>query len=132
MITAVVTAPKSASPVDAVAASLQASTTLLKDREFSRRRQKIIVANPELRERELIKMATLASAVADALRRRGVTEPAASLSAEAGIAVFRVAFERWVSDPNNKDLPTLIRESHDQLGALLSEDRRSVGGRSHG
>jgi len=132
MITAVVTAPKSASPVDAVAASLYASTTLLKDREFSRRRQKIIMANPELRERELIKMAILASAVADALRRRGVTEPAASLTAEAGIAVFRVAFERWVSDPNNKDLPTLIRESYDQLGALLSEGRRSVGGRSHG
>ena len=35
---------------------------------------------------ELIKLASLAAALADALRRRGVDEPAASLTAEAGIA----------------------------------------------
>ena len=56
----------------------------------------IIAANAELRERELIKLASLAAALADALRQRGVRDPAASLTAEAGIAVFRVAFERWV------------------------------------
>ena len=63
----------------------------------------IIAANPELQERELIKLAILASALADALRERGVSEPAASLTAEAGIAVFRIAFERWVSDPDQRD-----------------------------
>ena len=34
--------------------------------------------------------------MADALRKRGVTDPAASLTAEAGIAVFKIAFERWL------------------------------------
>jgi hypothetical protein len=73
-----------------------------------------------LQERELIKLATLASAIADALRRRGVTEPAASLSAEAGIAVFRIAFERWVSETEADDLPRLIRESLDALKAVTA------------
>ena len=41
-------------------------------------------------------MASIASAIADALRRRGVSDPAASLTAETGIAVFRVTFDRWV------------------------------------
>ena len=43
---------------------------------------------------ELIKLATLAAAMAGALRERGTPEPAASLAAEAGMAVFRIAFER--------------------------------------
>ena len=37
-----------------------------------------------------------------ALRRRGVEDPAASLTAEAGIAVFRIAFERWVNETDGK------------------------------
>ena len=65
-------------------------------RDFALRRQAIVAANPELQERELIKLATLAAALADALRRRGVPDPAASLAAEAGVAVFKVAFQRWV------------------------------------
>ena len=43
---------------------------------------------------------TSGGALADALRRRGVSDPAASLTAQAGIAVFRIAFERWL-DPSN-------------------------------
>ena len=67
-------------------------------RELARLRQAVIMANAELRERELIKLATLAGVLADALRRRGVPDPAAMLTAEAGIAVFKVAFERWVDE----------------------------------
>src|SRR5438552_11656129 len=79
-------APESAAPIDAVAAALQAAAAGLQERrEYSRQRQAVIAANVELRERELIKLASLASAMADALRRRGVADPAASLAAEAGI-----------------------------------------------
>ena len=66
--------------------------------EFARRRQDIIVANAELRERELIKLASWASAITGALCGRGAPEPAADLAAEAGMAVFRNAFERWVGE----------------------------------
>jgi AcrR family transcriptional regulator len=102
MVGAVAAAPVSAGPMDAVAAGVLAAAQLLKDRDYSRQRQ-------------LIKMAALATAFAETLRQRGVREPAASLTAEAGIAVFRVAFERWVADGNKKDLARLLRESFDEL-----------------
>src|SRR5215467_7447684 len=126
LVSAVASAPDSAAPIDAVATALEAAGALLQERrDHSRQRQAIIAANAELRERELIKLASLASAIADTLRRRGVTEPAASLTAEAGIAVFRIAFGRWLDEANEQDLPKLIRESLDELKALIAEDRRS-------
>jgi len=54
------------------------------------------------------------------LRRRGIREPAASLAAEAGIAVFKVAFDRWILDTNQRDLPQLIRESLDELKVVTA------------
>jgi AcrR family transcriptional regulator len=114
-------APDSAAPIDAVAAALEAAGVLLQERrEYSRQRQAVIAANAELQERELIKLASLASAIAGALRRRGVTDPAASLAAEAGIAVFKIAFERWVNETSQPDLPRLIRESLDELKAVTA------------
>jgi AcrR family transcriptional regulator len=121
LVSTVASAPASAAPIDAVAAALEAAGASLQERhEHARQRQAIINANPELRERELIKLATLASAIAAALRHRGVSDPAASLTAEAGIAVFKVAFERWVSDPGQPDLPKIIRQSLDDLRALTA------------
>jgi AcrR family transcriptional regulator len=114
-------APESAAPIDAVAASVEAAGAVLQERQqFARQRQRIIAANTELQERELVKMASLAAAIADTLRRRGVTEPAASLTAEAGIAVFRIAFERWVNEAGQHDLPQLIRESLDELRSVTA------------
>ena len=114
-------APDSAAPIDAVAAAIEAAGALLQqNREYSRQRQAVIAANAELQERELIKLASLASAIAAALRQRGVTDPAASLAAEAGIAVFRIAFERWVNETSQPDLPRAIRESLDELKAVTA------------
>src|SRR5579859_1727766 len=112
-------APPAATPIEAVAAALDAAAGLLKDRqEMARRRQAIIVANPELRERELNKLASLATALAGTLRGRGVAGPAASLAAEIAVAVFKIAFERWVAAGNERDLPELIRESLGELSSL--------------
>jgi len=124
LVDAVASAPDSAAPIDAVASALEAAGDLLQQRrDFSRQRQSVIAANAELRERELIKLASLASALADALRGRGVKDPAASLTAEAGIAVFKVAFERWVEKSNKRDLPRLIRESLHELQAVTNGAR---------
>jgi AcrR family transcriptional regulator len=118
---AVASAPDAATPIDAVSTALEAAGALLQERrEHARLRQAVIAANAELRERELIKLASLASVLADALRGRGVSEPAAMLSAEAGIAVFKVAFERWVNDGERRDLPQLIRSSMDELKAVTA------------
>ena len=86
--------------MQAVAAALDAVSPMLgHDREYSRRRGAVIASTAELRERELIKMATLAAALGEALRARGVAEPEASLAAEAGIAAFRVAWAQWLERP---------------------------------
>jgi hypothetical protein len=120
-VTAVVGAPDSVAPLEAVAAALEAAGALLQERrEYARRRQAVIDANTALQERELIKLASLASALADALRRRGVADPAASLTAEAGIAVFKIAFERWISETSPPGLPQLIRGSLDELKAVTA------------
>jgi AcrR family transcriptional regulator len=125
LVSTVASAPDSAPPIDAVAAALEAAGALLQERRESvRRRQAVIAASAELRERELIKLASLASALADALRRRGATDTAATLTAEAGIAVFRVGFERWVNESNRRDLPQLIRESLDELKAVTAGKSR--------
>ncbi|HEY4006032.1 MAG TPA: TetR family transcriptional regulator [Pseudonocardia sp.] len=122
LVSTVADAPESAAPIDAIAAALEATGGLFQERRESvLRRQSIIAANAELRERELIKLATLASAMAEALRRRGVTDPAASLAAEAGIAVFRIAFERWVTDTDQRDLSHHIRESLVELKTVLAD-----------
>ena len=124
LVSNVAAAPESVAPLDAVGAALEAAGALLEQRrEYAGQRAAIIAANTELRERELIKLASLASAIADALRRRGVADPAASLSAEAGIAVFRIAFERWIQETNRRDLPELIRDSLDALKAVTADKR---------
>ena len=121
LVNAVADAPDGASPIDAVAAALETAGAMLQQRhEYARQRQAVIAANAELRERELIKLASLAAAIAGTLRGRGVKEPAASLTAEAGIAVFKVAFERWVNDTTGGDLPLVIRGSLEELKAVTA------------
>jgi AcrR family transcriptional regulator len=121
LVTTIADAPDSTTPIDAVALALQAGAAILQERrEFSLRRQAVIAANPELQERELLKLASWSTALADALRVRGAKEPAARVTAEAGVAVFRVAFERWIQQTNKRDLPRLIRESFAELKAATS------------
>jgi AcrR family transcriptional regulator len=116
VIAAVAAAPPEAAPLDAVAAGFLAAAGWLQERRpFSRRRAVVIEANRELRERELAKLAGLAVSIAETLRARGVGEPSASLSAEAGMAVFRVAFQRWTQEPGEATLAEVIG---DMLGGL--------------
>jgi AcrR family transcriptional regulator len=77
-------------------------------------------ANPDLQERELIKMIGFSTAGAAALRDRGVAEPAASLAAEAGIAVLRIAFEQWATGPKGQDIHKLLRDSLAELKAVAA------------
>lgn len=122
MANAVTDAPRSATPIDAVAAALEATTTIFDEarRPFARRRRAVITANPELQERELVKLASIASDMAAALRRRGVDEPAATLAAQAGITVFRAAFDQWVDESEHRNLRRLLRASLKDLRSVLA------------
>ncbi len=122
LVAGVGNAPELTAPLDLVATALDAVATMFeRRREFAARRHHVIAANPELQERERIKLASLAEAVAQALRIRGVGDPAAILAAETGITVFRVAFERWVEPANEQTLNRLIHDSlHELRGAVTA------------
>jgi AcrR family transcriptional regulator len=120
LVTGVTEAPAQDGPLDAVGGGLAAASEMLGEfrRDLSRQRHAVIAANPELRERELAKGADYAAAIAEALRRRGVAEPQASLAAEAGMAVFRVALERWSSGSDERGLADVMRDAMAELRAV--------------
>jgi AcrR family transcriptional regulator len=121
VLTRAADAPDTATPIEAVGSALEATADFFQDRRaYSIKRQAVIEANPELRERELIKMATLAAAIAQTLRQRGVSEPAATLAAEAGVVAFKTAFQRWINEPDQQDFAQLIRESIEQLKTVTA------------
>jgi AcrR family transcriptional regulator len=121
LVRAITDAPSSATAIDAVTAALQVVADMVQENpDPARLRYAVVSANAELRERELIKLAELAVAIADALRDRGIPGSAASLAAETGIAVYRVAFARWITDPAQRSLQETLRESMDELKDVLT------------
>ncbi len=109
-------APAELPPIDAVGVALQSISTFFADRRpHSLRRQAVIDANPELQERERKKLASLAVAFATALQQRGAKASTATLVAEMGVAVFKIAFERWLSDPEERNIAYHVGESLDEL-----------------
>ncbi len=79
-----------------------------------------------MQEHEQVKLATLATALAEALRRRGMKEPAASLAAEAGVAVFKVAFQSWTAGSGDRTLAEVTRESVDELKSVAAGRPRAA------
>lgn len=111
-------APDEVSPFDVVAAALEAAGAELQDRRdmhFVRARYALVTKHAEIQERELIKLATLTAAITKALHTRGVPEPAASLAAEAGMAAFKVGFQRWLGERKPRDFAAHIRAAVDAL-----------------
>jgi MftR C-terminal domain len=103
----------------AVAEGFVAAGELLQGRrQFALARSAIIAANPALQERELIKLASIAAAVGETLRGRGLNESDADLVAQLGVAAFRVAFGQWVATEDAPPLSELINEAFDRMAGL--------------
>jgi AcrR family transcriptional regulator len=123
IVTAVAEAPASMSPLEAAARGFEVAGReffVPERRAFSRRRQAVIAANPELQEREVAKLSALSAAVADAIRARGLDEPAATLTAGVASAIFHSAFERWIAPDNDRDFPELVGEALGELRTLTA------------
>ncbi len=91
-------APAAATPLEAVAHALDAlgrEAFTPERRAFGARRRAVIAAHPELREREALKGLGLTAAMAEALERRGVPDPASRVAAQLGALVMTLAYERW-------------------------------------
>ena len=94
--------------LDAVATELEPRRAVL------RRHAALIASHPALRERELIKQAATVTALAEALRARGVPAEEAELSAEVAIVLLRVAYDRWLATEDG-DLRTQLAAVRAQL-----------------
>jgi AcrR family transcriptional regulator len=101
---AILTAPPAATIADCLAAALEsAAVAFTPDRhDLAPQRRAVIAANSELQERELLKRARLASAMAEALRARGVDDVAASLAAQVGGLAFSTAYARWAAPESRR------------------------------
>jgi AcrR family transcriptional regulator len=114
-------APPDASPMEIVADTLRSVASFFSDerRPHSRTRQSVIDKNPALQERERHKLARIAGTLADALRARGVDEPAATLAAESGTTVFGIAFTQWIRDGEERSLADIAADVFRELRTLI-------------
>ncbi|WP_407571941.1 TetR family transcriptional regulator [Deinococcus altitudinis] len=120
VVSMVVGAPVTAGPMEAVATAFEQAGAVFRENAVRlRQRQHVIDGHPELQARELSKVATLAAAVAEALRQRGVPDPAAMLAAEAGTLVFRITFRAWIRDAGDQEWPRMFRQTLDAVGAVI-------------
>ena len=120
-LTAVAAAPPDATPLAAVSAAFDPVAAMFGERfPLARGRAEIIAAHPDLVERELIKLQSLAASIAAVLQERGCPANPATLAAQAGVTVFYVAFARWVEQDDGTAFRRLLGESLAELRAVAA------------
>lgn len=121
LVKGVAEAPESAGPLAAVEGALVAIAVTFTElrRVNGPRRQAVIAANDELRERDAMKMAGFATVVQEALRQRGVPELDAAVAAELGIVALRIAYPRWLEAGG--DFAEVARRAVEEVRASARE-----------
>lgn len=118
----VAAAPKAMSPFEVVVTALTAWSPFLETRRaHAKKRQALIAAHAELRERELMKSTRLGSTLTASLRTRGIPEASTTLLARTGMTLFANAFERWIADSKKRDFAHHMHESVTELRTLMLE-----------
>ncbi|HEY4459110.1 MAG TPA: TetR family transcriptional regulator [Pseudonocardiaceae bacterium] len=112
-------------PMSIVATALEsgAAQRLPEERRvWSRARYAVIDSDPGLQERELLKLSALATAMSHALQAHGINATAATLAAESGVSVFRVAFSMWIAEGEQRPYPECQRAAFAELQSLLAKE----------
>jgi len=119
----IASAPAGASPFDAVAAGLQNAAAAMTpfNRALGPRVEAAISTSTELQERAVLKRVGMASAMAEALRERGVDDTVAVMAAELGVLSFKVSFEEWTSDGNEADLTDLAAAALQRFQSAMGQ-----------
>lgn len=123
LVEGIASAPPAAGPLDAVADALDAlgRTFFTVDRrEFSRRRQAVLNANPELREREALKRLDLTASMIEALNHRGAPSLTARVAAQLGSLAWEIAFEQWIGTDNGEGFGPLARQALAEVHAAAA------------
>lgn len=99
-------------PVDAAVEALTRGglLDLAQYGEYALARRGLIASSTDLRERDLIKAASLEAAIADGLRQRHTPSRTATFAAKAAVAVFTAAYDDWTDDAT-ADFATLMRQA---------------------
>ena len=117
---AVAGAPEGAAPLEAVAVGLEAVAAEFEGRrEAVARRARVVEAHAELRERELAKLAFWSEALGSVLVGRGLSRGDAGLLAEVSVAVFRVAYGRWLEEEPKRELAAFVHEALAGMGSFF-------------
>lgn len=125
LVATVTAAPPEATPFEATIAGLEALAGELQSRrERFLRRARVIAESPELRERELMKLASWSAALGGVLRQRGLSPTAAAFAAEASIATFRVAVQRWAGNAAGEALLDVLHDGLADLDRFIRASRR--------
>ena len=98
LVAAVGAAPAGQGPLEVILGALLAAHELFRPREVLIKGAAVIAANAPLRERQLIKMASMSAALVAALVQRGVDRHTAQLATDMGLSVSRLTAERWLAD----------------------------------
>ncbi len=126
---AIRTAPAAATTADCLAAALESAAAAFtpERHDLAPQRRAVIAANSELQERELLKRARLASAMADALRARDADDITARLAAELGVLAFSTAYARWAAPGNRQPFTEIahatLRDLQASAAALGADGR---------
>jgi AcrR family transcriptional regulator len=114
-------------PLDAAVRAFTFAASPIEDYpELAGARQALIDSSPELRERDLLKMAQLAAAVADALAWRGIPRRDAVFVSQAVTTVFTTAVDDWTRAPE-RGLAASIQAALGDLKTALGIGNRDPG-----
>jgi AcrR family transcriptional regulator len=109
-------------PLDAaVWAYTDAAAPIADYPEIARARRALIDSSPELRERDLMKMASMTAAVAEALVRRGTPRRDAIFISQAATTVFTTAVDEWTREPGH-GLAASIQDALNDLRTVLGSE----------
>ena len=123
-VAAIDDAKAEAAPFEMVLTGLRAVAPMFDERRRDvLLRQRVMDATPELQERERTKRSHLADAIAAALDRKGVEADVARVTAEIGVAVFHVTFQRWVDPSNDKAWSGQLGDTMAELIRLMPRQR---------
>ena len=121
LLRAVTEAPAALSPLETVRLAVLTMSAMFRGRrELALERSKIVAAHTDVMERELIKRASLTTALAQGLQQRGVPQFAANLAADMGLAAFHIGFAQWLEDDSGREMADIVNEAFDQIKGIAA------------
>jgi AcrR family transcriptional regulator len=118
----IASAPEDATPLQALAVGLDNVSGAMTpfNRELGPRIEAVIATSGELQERAVLKRVGMTAAISDALRERGIDETTAVITAELGVLAFKIGFDAWIAEGNERSLADLCSEALNRFHSAMA------------